>query len=284
METEIKPIDTLRSEAGKLSDFLRALPAEDWVKPSACESWQVRDVVAHLVGVAEFYAATVAKGVQGDSSPPEGRPPAGSANGASLHDSIGQRAIAMRESLGDKLLSEFDASNEELDGVLSNLNAEDGARPCYHPGGLVPARNFIDLRMKELVLHEWDIRSTLDSEFHLFPEGLPSIMRLASNSLASGSVRFGFWTDSQITDSVRYRFLVDGPAPDKSDIVIDGNEPRLEAAGESTPDVTFRCDSETYVLLLSGRVSLESAIEDGRLSVEGDAELIDAFGRWFRGI
>ena len=284
METDIKPIDALHREAKSLLDYLKALPAEDWVKSSACESWQVRDVVAHLVGVAEFYAATVTTGVQGDSSPPEGRPPAGSASGATLHDSIGQRAIDMRESLGDRLLSEFDASNDNLIAVLSSMTTEDGDRLCYHPGGLVPARNFIDLRMKELVLHEWDIRSILDSDFHLFPEGLPSIMRLASDSLASGSVRFGFWPDSHNTNSVRYRFQVDPPAPDKSEIVIEGNEARLETAGNSNPDVTFRCDSETYVLVLSGRDRPESAIESGRLSVEGDQELVSAFGKWFRGI
>ncbi|MCH8060972.1 MAG: maleylpyruvate isomerase family mycothiol-dependent enzyme [Chloroflexi bacterium] len=284
MDIAREPIDALKAEAKRFSEYLGALPAEDWSKPSACESWQVRDVVAHLVGVAEFYAATVTRGLQGESSPPEGRPPAGSASGATLHDSIGDAAIAKREALGDKILSEFDASNEKLNGLLSSLSVEDGDRPCYHPGGLVPARNFVDLRLKELVLHEWDIRSGLDSEAHLWPEGLPSIMRLASNSLASGSVRFGFWPDPKFSGSVRYRFLVDSPAPDKSDIVIEGKEPHLEAAGSSTPDVTFRCDAETYVLVLSGRVRPEAAIENGRLSVEGDSELATAFGRWFRGI
>ena len=284
MDVAREPIDALKAEAKRFSEYLGALTAEDWCMPSACESWQVRDVVAHLVGVAEFYAATVTRGLQGDSSPPEGRPPAGSASGATSHDAIGRGAIARRESLGDKILSEFDASNERLIGVLSSLSLEDGDRPCYHPGSLVPARNFIDLRLKELVLHEWDIRSSLDSEVHLWPEGLPSIMRLMSNSLASGSVRFGFWPDSQFTGTVRYRFLVDSPAPDKSDIVIEGNEPRLEAAGVSTPDVTFQCDAETFALVLSGRVRPETAIEEGKLSVEGDSELATAFGRWFRGI
>ena len=284
MDTVKDPIDALHSEAKRLNEYLKALPADDWNKGSACEFWQVQDVVAHLVGVAEFYAATVTKGLQGDSSPPEGRPVAGSASGATLHDSIGMAAIARRESLGNRLLSEFDATNENLNSLLSGLSAEDGDRPCYHPGGLVPARNFIDLRMKELVLHEWDIRSNLESDAHLWSGGLPSIMRLMSNSLASGSVRFGFWPDSQSTGSVRYRFLVDSPAPDKSDIVIEGNEPRLEAAGDSTPDATFRCDAETFVLVLSGRLGPEAAIDEGRLTIEGDSELATAFGRWFRGI
>ena len=73
METEVNSLDALHAEAKRFSEYLKALPAEDWNKPSACESWQVGDVVAHLVGVAEFYAATVTKGLQGDSSAPEGR-------------------------------------------------------------------------------------------------------------------------------------------------------------------------------------------------------------------
>jgi predicted lipid carrier protein YhbT len=48
--------------------------------------------------------------------------------------------------------------------------------------------------------------------------------------------------------------------------------------------VTFRCDTETYVLLVYGRLPLDDAMRSGRLVVEGDRELALAFGQWFRGI
>lgn len=37
-----------------------------WEKQSACDLWLVSDVVAHLIGNAEFYAGTVERGLEGE--------------------------------------------------------------------------------------------------------------------------------------------------------------------------------------------------------------------------
>ncbi|MDQ5815238.1 MAG: maleylpyruvate isomerase family mycothiol-dependent enzyme [Actinomycetota bacterium] len=37
---------------------LRALDPEDWNAPTDCERWRVRDIVAHLLGWAEFFTST----------------------------------------------------------------------------------------------------------------------------------------------------------------------------------------------------------------------------------
>jgi putative sterol carrier protein len=77
---------------------------------------------------------------------------------------------------------------------------------------------------------------------------------------------------------------VTGPGPSKSDMVVEGNTLRMEDAGGTTADVTIRCDTETYVLLVYGRLNLEAAIAAGRLTIEGERHLAMAFGQWFRGI
>jgi putative sterol carrier protein len=48
--------------------------------------------------------------------------------------------------------------------------------------------------------------------------------------------------------------------------------------------VVFGCDTETYILLVYGRLDLGAAIASGRVRVEGDRELATAFGQRFRGI
>jgi putative sterol carrier protein len=58
----------------------------------------------------------------------------------------------------------------------------------------------------------------------------------------------------------------------------------MEAAGAAPPDVTFHCDTETYILLLYGRLNLDTAMASGLLRVEGAPQLATAFGQWFRGI
>jgi hypothetical protein len=59
---------------------------------------------------------------------------------------------------------------------------------------------------------------------------------------------------------------------------------RMEDAGDTQPQVTFRCDTETYVLLVYGRLPLAAAVKSGRLVVAGDQALASAFEQWFRGI
>ena len=60
-----------KSESQSFQEYLKNLPDEYWSKQSACDEWLVGDVVAHLIGNSEFYAGTVARGLQGESSPPE---------------------------------------------------------------------------------------------------------------------------------------------------------------------------------------------------------------------
>ena len=284
METFPDRVHVLQSESERIKQYLHALPLEALSKPSACTQWQVQDVIAHLIGVAETYANSVSRGLQGDTGPLPGRLPAGQATAALSAESIAQRSIAARKTLGDQLLAIFDAANDRLNNLLAGLELEQRDMPCYHPGGIVKARNFMDLRLKELAMHEWDIRSALEPEAHVSPASLPAIMTTISESIASGSLRWAFWSGPYLTTPVRYHFVVTGLGPSKPDIVVEGNTLRMEDAGETPARVTMRCDTETYILLVYGRLDLEAVLASGRLMREGDHELARAFGRWFRGI
>jgi uncharacterized protein (TIGR03083 family) len=277
-------IAVLTGESTRIEEYFRALPAAAWASPSACTQWQVQDVVAHLVGVAEFYAGTVARGLRGDTDPPAGRAPAGASTGASAAEGIAQRSIAARRNLGDQLLATFAETGAQLNRTLAALMPDDRRTPCYHPGGIVAAENFIELRLKELAVHEWDVRSALEPAAHLSPASYPAILATISESIASGSLRWAFWSGPAPDAPARYRFEIAGPGPTRPDLVIDGATIRMEGAGAAEPDVTFRCDTETYILLVYGRLGLDAARAAGRLRVAGDARLAAAFGHWFRGI
>ena len=284
VDTFADRVDVLQSESERIKQYLHALPPETLSRPSACTEWQVQDVIAHLIGVAETYASSVTRGLQGDTSPLPGRPPAGQATAALSAAGIAQRSIEARQRLGDQLLLAFDAANDHLNGLLARLEPEQRDVPCYHPGGIVKARNFIELRLKELALHEWDIRAALEPDAHLSPASLPAILTTISESIASGSLRWAFWSGPPLPTPVRYRFAVTGAGPGRSDVVVDGSAVRMEDAGGTTAAVTFRCDPETYVLLVYGRLDLEAAIAASRLTIDGDRQQAMAFGQWFRGI
>src|SRR5712691_1472282 len=230
-------VHVLQAESERIKQYLHALPPETLSQPSACTQWQVQDVIAHLIGVAETYASAVSRGLKGDTSALPGRLPAGQGTAALSAESIAQRSSAARQMLGDQVLATFDTAHDHLNGLLAGLEPEQRDIPCYHPGGLVKAQNFMDLRLKELAVHEWDIRAAPEPEAHVSPASIPAIMTTISESIASGSLRWAFWSGPHLTTPVRYRFVVTGLGPSKPDIVVERNTLRMEDAGDTTARV-----------------------------------------------
>ena len=71
METPAYRVQLVQSASEQLLQSLTALPLKAWRQPSACHRWEVRDVVAHLIAGAEFYAGTVSR----RASPPSSTTP-----------------------------------------------------------------------------------------------------------------------------------------------------------------------------------------------------------------
>ena len=51
----------------------------------------------------------------------------------------------------------------------------------------------------------------------------------------------------------------------------------MEVNSNVDAHVTFQCDGETFVFLMYGRIGPEAAMANGRISYEGDEELVSAF-------
>ena len=95
------------AESERLKEYLSSLPAEAWNNPSACDRWEVRDVVAHLAWVAESYTERINQSLQGESSTPEGQPAPGPVSAASFAEGNAQHAISRRARLGEQVFSDF---------------------------------------------------------------------------------------------------------------------------------------------------------------------------------
>jgi hypothetical protein len=195
-----------------------------------------------------------------------------------------QLSIAARERLGEQVLAAYEAADDQLNRVLAGLRPQDRAQPCYLSGGLVPAQHCIELRLKELAIHEWHIRSRLEPHAQVSPASLPAIMTTIAASMASGSIPWAFWPGPRLSAPVRYRFVVTGPVPYRTTLVMAGDRVDLEEVGDAAVDVTFHCETATFVLLLSVCFTLESALDTGRVLVEGDRSLAMAFSQWFKGV
>jgi hypothetical protein len=193
---------------------------------------------------------------------------------------MAQTTLSRRESLGDQVLSTFDATNAQLNLLHAGLGPQDWEKPCYHGATafVAPVRTFLDLRMFELALHGWDIRSSLEPEAHLSDASLPVLMGLIPQFIG-----WLFWAGSRLPSPIRYRFHLTGPGASTSDIIVAGDTVRMEPVRADTAHVTFHCDTETFVLLMLGRLPLPDALAESRLAAAGEAEWVDAFAQWFRG-
>ncbi len=273
MNTFNQRVSTVRSESDRIGQYLSTLSAASLDHPSACEGWRVCDVVAHLTWAVDMYAGNITRGAKGDSSPTEGMPPAGGGDQTARLRLNAQRAIDLRDQLGDQLLSAFSSKCGELDQVLAELGPDDREKPCYHPAAVIPMRTYVDLRLTELSVHEWDLRSRLEPSAHISAESMPAVIDLVPMFVVGRLFQPG----SRLTKTGRYRFEMTGAGAGTLDIVVEGGKARSEPTGSTAADVTFQCEAETFALVAYGRTSMDAAIRDGLVAVQGARDLAAQF-------
>jgi hypothetical protein len=214
----------------------------------------------------------------GDATPPPGQPPLRPGERGS--EATAQRAIAFRQEMGAAgLLDAFATGYQELHQILLRVQADAWDKPCFHRRGVLPTRDYVDIRLQELTLHGWDIRSTFDTTATVSERPFPVLIHIARRWLSNT-----FRPDPQLTVPVRYRFDVPGPIPVQQDVLVSQDSFRLEPLSDSVADVTFRCNTGDYLLLVYGRLPLERAIDTGRLHLAGSREHAQRFTTLFQGV
>jgi len=283
MSTLESYVPLIQAEAERLAQFLDTLSADDFQRPSACELWEIHDVVAHLIWGADFYADSVSRGLQGDTSLPENRPPGDTSDTVPMSTYFAQHAIRLREVLGDRLLPTFRTSYTALTELMTALHEQAWDTPCaFFPRyGQLPVRAFLLLTVQELVIHTWDIRSRFDASVALAADLLPLLLERIPG-------RFGvpdfaaFPLHQEGSEPVRYRWDVTGMNPGTYDVIVEGGKARMEPADDTMAGVTLRCDDGTFALLMYKRLTLEPATAQERAVVKGDQKLITALDEWLQ--
>ena len=108
-------VPLIQAETEHLAQFLDTLSTDDLQRPSACELWEIHDVVARLIWGAGFYADSVSRGLQGDTSLPENRPLGDTSDAVPMSTYFAQHASRLRQVLGDRLPPTFRTSYTALD-------------------------------------------------------------------------------------------------------------------------------------------------------------------------
>ena len=236
-------------------------------------------MVAHLVGQA--FPLTVARGLQGDYSPPPGAPAVTAHNEDDFARNIFQRAFNTRAEAGDRLLEALEERLDEAVRVFDSVRPDQWDLQCYWPPGPEPVRVMLDMRISELSMHAWDVCSRFDPDYRLSDSAVRALVDTAPRA-----ARRAFRPDPTLSETQVFRFEIASPVAVTYDLVFSEEGAVLrpsQADADNQADVVFRCDGETYVMVMYGRMAPEEAISAGRLSWEGDEVLALGFGRRFLG-
>jgi uncharacterized protein (TIGR03083 family) len=284
MATQAELVTIMQTEVERLRHYLGALPQDAWMQPSACALWEIRDVVAHMNGVAQGYQERITRGLRGDTSPSAGFPAphlfttlSGEARRQRAM-AFAQRPIALRARLGTDLVSGFSRAWDPFPPLLATLTAPEWHQPCYHSCGIIPVHAVAHAGLFELAIHGWDIRSALKPSAPLSSDAFPALL-----DFFAACPHWFFLPAARLSSPLRYQFTFADAPSTPWDIVVAGDHAHIGPATEASAAVTFTCTQETFALLICGRLGFDVALQARRLLTTGDPAVVQTFTQWFQG-
>jgi hypothetical protein len=273
-------VRVVRDEIGRVTARLDGLDAALLDHP-AVGDWRIRDVIAHLVVVAEFYTDNINRGASGDAGASPGWVPPGTGRGEVAAAAILQQAARASDTYDaaviDRMRSSALALADALEGDESSLEYE-----CYHPGGIIAANRFAVLFLKELGLHEWDIFEALQPQSEMSRWGVDAAFQAMEEELASGSLRWLTDPDAG-PDPLTFRVVTSGDVAVERDLLLEPQQTRLVAVDEHRMvDSMLSLDAADFVLGCSGRRDLVAVVASGR--GEGDPDALGVLARRLTGM
>ncbi len=274
IEQQIELVKTLVNDIHR---NVSVLTPEQLAQPSACADWQVQDVLSHLIGGAERQADSMRRGRSGDSGPAPGFTPMDS---SAMSATNAQRDIQRRERLGDGLLTAYDTAYAGLQEQIDAIGANDWETPCWHlRRGAISAADYLELRIQELAIHDWDMRHGLEDSPQLNANCVSTLLSATPKWLG-----MCFRAGEKLDTPVVYEF--DLAPPYETSIIVRVQGDRFDfPAEDETPDRWTVCaEAPAFLLFIYGRITGRDAIAANEFAITGDPALLDRFEGWFRGV
>ena len=265
-----------RFEAERLATYLGSLPPDGWNHSTACDLWQVADLVGHMVWIGEFYVKFVSRSLAGDITPPPGSPRDPRYGDLPPEGFYDLTAREYRQNLGHDLLPAFVRHFEELNGLLDSLTPDDYDKTCFYHSGNRPLWTLADLTIQELAVHAWDIQSHTKPGTPLSPESqLVLLDRVVQRPQPALPI------EATASGPAILRFQLSGAADRAYDIILAADSTSVQPSGSSAASVTVSCAAETFILMLYRRLNLAHILGNGLGSLTGNETLAQDFARTF---
>ena len=139
-------LSALELASGEFERRLTGVPDDGWTAPTPCAGWDIRYLVAHVVGGNRF--ATVIL------------------EGLTASEAI-ERVMATPQ-LGEDAMVNWRSTEAAQAGAFRSPGALE--RPVDHPLGPLSGRRFLEFRIFDIALHTWDLARALDADDTLDPD------------------------------------------------------------------------------------------------------------------
>ncbi|MBI3968514.1 MAG: maleylpyruvate isomerase family mycothiol-dependent enzyme [Chloroflexi bacterium] len=261
-----------RQEATALAEYLRSLPATAANRQSACTEWTIAEVAAHVASGGAFFRDAIQQALAGEAQP------ALPAEQFGAQRSAAQEALRARP-LGD-LAGMIAATTEQLYTLVDNAGDEELMTPVKLPFGDWPIIQVATVRLSELALHHWDVRSVDDpaaklsaTSANLILPGLAHFAAMISNRAAVAAAGSRSW-----------QLEVAGAHPSTIGVRVAAGALTVEHGAVDRPVATLALDAEQLVRLIWGRLPLGPAIDAGAVDLTGDRTAALELNAIFQGV
>ncbi len=254
------PSVPLLRQRQRLGEVLAGLDEGQWATESRCADWSVQDVIAHLVGTNQFWAASMAAGLAGEPTRFLGS-----------FDPVATPAAmvgGMRALTPGEVLARFLESNAALAAVVDDLDAGAWAALAEAPPGHVALHAVALHALWDAWIHERDVVLPLGLQAVEEPDEVAACLMYVAGVGPAFSVS---------RDRGRHGVLaVEATDPDLRLLVEAGSTVHVRTGSASPGTPTLAGRAVDLVEALSFRAPLHhDLLEDARWMVTGLGTVFD---------
>jgi uncharacterized protein (TIGR03083 family) len=257
-------VDALEVTWSSLRSVCNELTPAEWLLPTECPGWTVRDQVAHVVALEHILLGRPTPAPELPADLPHVR------NDFGL---ITERGIQVRRSMPiDELLAEYDdATSERLSLLRSEALDPDALVPSVM-GGETPLLRMLTVRVFDCWTHEQDVRRAVER-----PGDLDGPGASVSRNWIVQSLPYVVAKKAGAVPGSTVSFDVHGPLTVNATVAVgeDGRGVLRDAAASppalAGPTAHLSTDWETFARLAAGRIEPLHAT----VAVDGDRELAE---------
>ncbi|ORB69223.1 maleylpyruvate isomerase family mycothiol-dependent enzyme [Mycobacterium scrofulaceum] len=244
-----------------IAALLDGLPEPEWEVASPLPGWDVKALVAHMIGTESFLAGVPAPQPDIDVSTLEHV-----RNDIGVMNECWVRYLAAES--GADVLKRFRDITDDRRGALTEMPAEEWDAVTLTPVGPESYGRFMRVRVFDCWMHEQDIRVALgrpSADDQL--AGPPSELSLDE---IAGTMGYVVGKRAKAPEGSRVLFELTGPLSRSIHISVDGRAQLVEDFDGQEPTVTIRLDGLQFTRLAGGRPMCAGRSQDVDLGGDRD--------------